>query len=228
MKQQNDLGYDMDYNGPAGENWVPAGFEEPQPAPRHHRWVPVILCAVLLVALLVECGVVALAVRAKRQANAIYVGQAETVEAAAGEPFAFGPLDRQVTVQSAEDMGWAEGLSQENKLVRVACRIDRQADYSSGWDAETYLECDGQFYAAAGPYLLEEQYPELAMRALEGYDFSDQSMNEGWVYFVVPKEAQQGTFWLHELHRNEDYETESVHAVGVAVEFAQGGGEDVR
>lgn len=186
------------------------------------RLVPLVICAILLVVLLVE-GVFIWGKSAQMQRNnAVYVPSAEQNVYPADESFSFGPLQRAMKVSGqGEDMGRITGAAQDEKIVRVALSMGAVND--TVWDCSGafYLQCGGTYYPNLGGYQLEQEHPEWAMRALNGYELCESGMEEGWVYFLVPESVSESTFWMHWLEKDEDYNNESVQAAGVPVSFAQ-------
>lgn len=185
------------------------------------RLVPLAICAILLVVLLVE-GVFIWGKSAQMQRNnAVYVPSAEQNVYPADESFSFGTLQRAMKVSGqGEDMGRITGAAQDEKIVRVALSMGAVND--TVWDCSGafYLQCGGTYYPNLGGYQLEQEHPEWAMWALNGYELCESGMEEGWVYFLVPESVSEGTFWMHWLEKDEDYNNESVQAAGVPVSFA--------
>lgn len=186
------------------------------------RLIPLILCAILLVVLLVEGIFIWAKSTEMQQRNAIYVPGAEQTVYPADESFSFGPLQRTLKVSGqGENMGRINGVAEDEKIVRVALSMGAVNDVVWDCSGAFYLQCGGTYYPNLGGYRLEEEHPEWAMRALNGYELCESGMEEGWVYFLVPESVEEGTFWMHWLKKDEDYNNESVQAAGVAVRFAQ-------
>ena len=154
--------------------------------------------------------------------NAVYVPSATQTICPADENFSFGPQQRTLKVGSqGEDLGRITGVAENEKIVRVALSMGAVNDPMWNCSGAFYLQCGGIYYPNMGEYLLEQEHPEWAMRALNGYELCEIGMEEGWVYFLVPESVSEGTFWIHWLQKDEDYNNESVQAAGVAVRFAQ-------
>lgn len=186
------------------------------------RLLPLAVCAVLLVVLLVEGAFFWLKGRQLAWQNAVYVPDAQQSMHQADESFAFGPYQRAVKVSGqGEDLGPITGIAQGEKIVRAAVSLGAMNQAAWDCDGAFYLQCDGVYYRNLGGYELEEEHPEWAMRALEGFELCGPGMEEGWVYFLVPESVSEGTLWLHWLEKNDDYDTESVQTAGVAVQFDQ-------
>lgn len=186
------------------------------------RLVPLVLCVILLAVLLVEGVFFWFQGQTVRRQNAVYVPDAEQTMQPADESFSFGPQQRAIKVSGqGEDLGGFNGAAQDEKLVRVAVSIGAMNDPVWDCNGAFYLQSDGVYYRNLSGYNLEEEHPEWAMRALNGYELCETGMEEGWVYFLVPQSVNEGTFWMHWLEKDENYHNQAVQAAGVPVSFAQ-------
>ena len=211
---------------PEPEPWQePDGFSNQLPEQKSAgaaRLLPLAICAVLLVVLLAEGAFFWLRGRQLEWRNAVYVPDAQQSMYQADESFSFGPYQRAVKVSGqGEDLGPITGIAQGEKIVRAAVSLGAMNQAAWDCDGAFYLQSGGVYYPNLGGYELEQEHPEWAMRALNGYELCGTGMEEGWVYFLVPESVSEGTLWLHWLEKNEDYNTESVQAAGVAVQFDQ-------
>lgn len=206
---------------PEGEEY--SHMEDPGTQnPSGARLVPLVLCMILLVVLLVEGAFFWFRSREMQRQNAIYVPDAQQTMQQADESFAFGPQQRAMKVSGqGENMGAFNGAAKDEKLVRVALSIGAMNDPAWDCSGAFYLQSNGVYYRNLGGYNLEEEHPEWAMRALNGYELCEVGMEEGWVYFLVPQSVNEGTFWMHWLEKDEDYHNQAVQAAGVPVSFAQ-------
>ncbi len=149
--------------------YVPSAEQNVYPADESFSFI----CAILLVVLLVE-GVFIWGKSAQMQRNnAVYVPSAEQNVYPADESFSFGSLQRAMKVSGqGEDMGRITGVAQDEKIVRVALSMGAVND--TVWDCSGafYLQCGGTYYPNLGGYRLEQEHPEWAMRALNGYELT--------------------------------------------------------
>lgn len=196
--------------------------ESTEQNPGGARLVPLVLCIILLAVLLIEGAFFWFQGQRMRRLNAVYVPDAQQTMQQADESFSFGPQQRMLNVSGqGEDLGVFRGAAQDEKLVRVAVRIGAMNEPAWDCNGAFYLQSDGVYYRNLGGYNLEEEHPEWAMRALNGYELCETGMEEGWVYFLVPQSVNEGTFWMHWLEKDEDYHNRAVQAAGVPVSFAQ-------
>ena len=207
---------------PKGDLWQGTEPAVEQNSGRGARLVPLAICAILLVVLLVEGAFIWMKSTRIQWRNAVYVPSATQTICPADENFSFGPQQRTLKVGSqGEDLGRITGVAENEKIVRVALSMGATNDVAWDWNGAFYLQCDGIYYPSLRDHQLEQEQPEWAMRALDGYELCDKGMEEGWVYFVVPQSVSEGTFWMHWMKMDDNHRNESVQAAGVSVSFAQ-------
>lgn len=226
------------YNEAPPEAFVPQAeeVEEPQydedpelwapPAPARRRVSRAALALFLLfaAAFAAECVLFPLVSRAAKagQAQAAYVPEATVAAAAQNETFAFGPAGRQLLVGAAQSLGDLRGVEEGAWVVRVWCEVDKEQDYRADWAADAFLQAGDAYYPALSTYDLEKFYPELAAEALEPYALQSSSMDEGWLYFVVPRQAGEHTLWLQCQSLDRDYDISEVAMTKVALTLEEG------
>ena len=225
---------------PAGERQAEPEFEpesEPEeediwtPPPRP-RWrppvVPLVLSGLFALVFVGEMAFFPIAARATRasQAQAAYVPEATTVQAAQNEPFAFGPGGRQVTVGTAEFLDDMRGVPQDGRMLRVWCGIKKMENYQSAWGTDVFLQAGQAWYPAVSTYELEGFYPELAVEMLDPYELQGVSMAEGWIYFAVPRDAGECVLWLQSQTLDRNYDLASVEMTGVPLTVQEGSVSD--
>ena len=226
------------YNEPPPEAFAPQAEEEagprcdadpelwapPAPARRRVSRAALALFILFLAVFAVECAVFPLATRAAKagQAQAAYVPQAPVTSAAQNEAFAFGPAGRQVLVGQAQRLGSIRGTEEGTEVVRVWCEVDKEQDYRSDWAADTFLQAGDIYYPAIQTYDLEQFYPELAAEALDPYAFQSVSMDEGWLYFLVPEGAAGHTLWLQCQTLDRDYNISEAAMTGIDLTVTEG------
>ena len=201
------------------ELWAP-----PAPARRRVSRAALALFILFLAVFAVECAVFPLATRAAKagQAQAAYVPQAPVTSAAQNEAFAFGPAGRQVLVGQAQRLGSIRGTEEGAEVVRVWCEVDKEQDYRSDWAADTFLQAGDIYYPAIQTYDLEQFYPELAAEALDPYALQSTSMDEGWLYFLVPQGAAEHTLWLQCQTLDRDYNISEAAMTGIDLTVTEG------
>ena len=199
--------------------WAP-----PAPARRRTSRAALVLFFLFLAVFAAECVIFPLAARATRagQARASYVPDAAVETAVQNEAFAFGPAGRQVLVGAAQRLGGVRGVEEGGEMVRVWCEVDKEQDYRSGWASDAYLQAGEAWYPAVQTYDLEQFYPELAAEALDPYDLQGSAMDEGWLYFAVPAQAESWTLWLQCQSLDRGYDITEVSMTGVALTVEEG------
>ena len=172
----------------------------------------------------VECVLFPLAARTTKTglAQATYVPEAAVTSAAQNEAFGFGPAGRQVLVGEAQRLGDLRGTEEGAEVVRVWCEVDKDQNYRSDWASDTFLQADDVYYPAIQTYDLEQFYPELAAEALDPYALQSASMDEGWLYFLVPQGAAEHTLWLQCQTLDRDYDVSEVAMTGIALTVEEG------
>ena len=201
------------------ELWAP-----PAPVRRRVSRPALVLLILFLAVFAVECAVFPLATRAAKagQAQAAYVPQALVTSAAQNEAFAFGPAGRQVLVGQAQRLGSIRGTEEGAEVLRVWCEVYKEQDYRSDWAADTFLQAGDIYYPAIQTYDLEQFYPELAAEALDPYAFQSVSMDEGWLYFLVPEGAAGHTLWLQCQTLDRDYNISEAAMTGIDLTVTEG------
>ena len=201
------------------ELWAP-----PAPVRRPTSRVPRVPLLLFLAVFAAECVLFPLATRAAKagQAQAAYVPQALVTSAAQNEVFAFGPAGRQVLVGQAQRLGSIRGTEEGAEVLRVWCEVDKEQDYRSDWAADTFLQAGDIYYPAIQTYDLEQFYPELAAEALDPYAFQSVSMDEGWLYFLVPEGAAGHTLWLQCQTLDRDYNISEAAMTGIDLTVTEG------
>ena len=223
------------YNEAPPEAYVP---EAAQPAPEEEEvlWTPpaparrrtsrtaLVLFLLFLAVFGAECVIFPLVTGAAKagQSKASYVPAAAVTSAAQNEAFGFGPAGRQVLVGAAEILGEVRGVEQGSELVRVWCEVDKEQDYRSDWASDAYLQAGDVWYPAVQTYDLEQFYPELAAEALDPYALQGYSMDEGWLYFLIPQGAGECTLWLQCQSLDRDYDISEVAMTGIALTVEEG------
>lgn len=210
---------------PAPESNVPVRVVPLQPGKgRGWLWAG-LLCVVLVFVLMGEF--IYFSVKSVRDQNAlqkeeITIPITSHTMATQYEPFEFGTYNRSVTVGTAERFDGARGVDPDAMFVRVWLDVGKQSSYTSGQNIETYLEVDGSYYSALYSGSLARVYPELEEDVLVIDDLVSRHMNEGWLYFVAPKDASTVTLWLQTQHLNDDYNASSIEMLGVTISLEQG------
>lgn len=201
------------------ELWAP-----PAPVRRRVSRPALVLFILFAAVFAVECVLFPLAARTTKTglAQATYVPEAVVTEAAQGEEFAFGPAERQVLVGEAQRLGNIRGTEEGAEVVRVWCEVDKEQDYRSDWASDAFLQAGDIYYPTIQTYDLEQFYPELAAEALDPYAFQSVSMDEGWLYFLVPEGAAGHTLWLQCQTLDRDYDISETAMTGVALTVAEG------
>ncbi len=201
------------------ELWAP-----PAPVRRRTSRVPLVLLLLFLAVFAAECVLFPLVTRAAKagQAQAAYVPQALVTSAAQNEAFAFGPAGRQVLVGQAQRLGSIRGTEEGAEVLRVWCEVDKEQDYRSDWAADTFLQAGDIYYPAIQTYDLEQFYPELAAEALDPYALKSTSMDEGWLYFLVPEGAAGHTLWLQCQTLDRDYNISEAAMTGIDLTVTEG------
>lgn len=226
------------YNEAPPEAFVPQAEEEAEPQYDEdpELWAPpapvrrrvsrpaLVLFILFLAVFAVECVAFPLVTRATKagQAQAAYVPEAATESAAQNEAFAFGPAGRQVLVGEAQRLGSIRGTEEGAEVVRVWCEVDKEQDYRSDWAADAFLQAGDIYYPAIQTYDLEQFYPELAAEALDPYAFQSASMDEGWLYFLVPEGAAGHTLWLQCQTLDRSYDISETAMTGIALTVTEG------
>lgn len=199
--------------------WTP-----PAPARRRTSRTALVLFLLFLAVFGVECVIFPLVTGAAKagQSKASYVPAAAVTSADQNEAFGFGPAGRQVLVGAAETLGEVRGVEQGSELVRVWCEVDKEQDYRSDWASDAYLQAGDVWYPAVQTYDLEQFYPELAAEALDPYALQGSSMDEGWLYFLIPQGAGECTLWLQCQSLDRDYDISEVAMTGIALTVEEG------
>lgn len=201
------------------ELWVP-----PAPARRRVSRAALALLILFLAVFAVECVLFPLVNRAAKtgQAQAAYVPEAALTTAAQNEAFAFGPAGRQVLVGEAQRLGSIRGTEEGAEVVRVWCEVDKEQDYRSDWASNAFLQAGDIYYPTIQIYSLEQFYPELAAEALDAYAFQSASMDEGWLYFLVPEGETEHTLWLQCQTLDRSYDISETAMTGIALTVVEG------
>lgn len=224
------------YNEAPPEAFARMEEQAEQPLPEEELWAPpapprrrvsraaLALFILFLAVFAAECVLFPLVTGAAKagQARAAYVPEAALASAAQNEAFAFGPTGRQVLVGQAQRLGNIRGAEAGAEVVRIWCEVDKEQDYRSDWASDTFLQAGDIYYPAIQIYDLEQFYPELAAEALDPYAFQSASMDEGWLYFLVPENAGDCTLWLQCQTLDRSYDISEVAMTGVALTVTEG------
>lgn len=122
----------------------------------------------------------------------------------------------------AQRLGGIRGTEEGAEVVRVWCEVDKEQDYRSDWAADAFLQAGDIYYPAIQTYDLEKFYPELAAEALDPYAFQSASMDEGWLYFLVPEGAAGHTLWLQCQTLDRSYDISETAMTGIALTVTEG------
>lgn len=183
-------------------------------------WILVkVLAALLVVTLIAFPLTIQGKKRQKAQQPGVEKAQEEMVEP--GQMMIVGPQKREAIPGEAQILTGIRGLEEDAQLARVFFKVNRQKEWASSLQTNCFMQVDEVYYPAMSKYDLERSYPELAEKALEEYAFTGVNMDEGWLYFVVPKGTREAVAWVQEQKRDKDFEVRSVKMIGVPVHLEE-------
>ncbi len=220
MYQENNTGSHQDTGYSMGQTMNYDAMELPKKNKR--IGLPMIICIVLALILLLEVVFFFARIHAIKENRTRYIPDAPVTMTTMDEAFHVGPNQRKITIKEVEDIGWQEGLAKGYKMVRVNCLLGYQNEISIGWMGQMFLQSNGVYYPCLSRYQLEETNPQLMVHALDTYNLLNASTNEGWIYFILPQDAADGTVWINVIEEDDDYEPIRVESIGMPVAFEKG------